>query len=625
MVTSGELQQVSGEVDEDNSGEIDFEELKKLMESIYGEGSDIVGDVQKTMLDFDEDGDGLISWTEFKAVMDHRQDGRRLGMAERIFATFDDPSCSRTARYISMFIMGLIFVSSTVFIMDSMPAFRKQKWCLKLTDASHKHYTADGGCHADAEPGPDPVFASIEAVCIICFSLEYIIRLCTAHAVRTTETSGGATVDILGNELEEEEGGSAELTGCGRTSKFFWNTMNLIDFVAIIPWYLEKMVSNGPGGLNVLRVLRLVRIFRIFKLGKYNEGMQMFARVVMNSFQAFYLLIFFFVLGIILFGAMIFFAEGGTWFGVGDMCPDLGGKCTEVKPYCINCTDIMSEGTYLRMDVTGLGWEPTPFKSITTSFWWVVTTTTTVGYGDLYPTSVAGKIVGTVTILCGILVLALPISIIGQNFTKEFQDDENAKEEEELAREEAAMAKAAEGLTGVQAALARAKVQAEFDKKHHRKKNPAPAPAPAAPAPAAEPTGFGLGSAKVVPGNFDDTPGPSPGGGDGAVGGTQRGAVPPARDRLVKALEATGDSSVGFVMSQAKALANVATTGRISGEQQHTDASPAPASSIRARRAFTERAVLFERPSHLPLNARIDCPSSSVFSIAQGVTWTRSS
>ena len=72
------------------------------------------------------------------------------------------------------------------------------------------------------------------------------------------------------------------------------------------------------------------------------------------------------------------------------------------------------------------------------------------------------------------------------------------------------MAKAAKGLTGVQAALARAKVQAEFDKKHHRKKHPAPAPAPAAPAPAAEPTGFGLGSAKVVPGNFDDTPEPSP-------------------------------------------------------------------------------------------------------------------
>ena len=62
---------------------------------------------------------------------------------------------------------------------------------------------------------------------------------------------------------------------------------------------------------------------------------------------------------------------------------------------------------------------PSPFQSIPQSFWWCIVTLTTVGYGDMYPYSVEGKIVGVLTMLVGLIMLALPLSIIGTNFIEE--------------------------------------------------------------------------------------------------------------------------------------------------------------------------------------------------------------
>lgn len=78
---------------------------------------------------------------------------------------------------------------------------------------------------------------------------------------------------------------------------FIKSPMNVVDLLAILPFYMELFFSKGGGGLAVLRVLRLARIFRIFKLGKYNAGMQMIGRVIAKSLDAFYILVFFVLIG----------------------------------------------------------------------------------------------------------------------------------------------------------------------------------------------------------------------------------------------------------------------------------------------------------------------------------------
>ena len=118
----------------------------------------------------------------------------------------------------------------------------------------------------------------------------------------------------------------------------------------------------------------------------------MFTQVIATSVDAMILLLFFLTIAVILFGSLVYYAEKGEWNH------ELNG--------------------FARLDVTGQEYELTPFTSIPASFWWVVTTTTTVGYGDFYPTSVEGKLIGFVTMLMGILALALPVTIIGTNFAK---------------------------------------------------------------------------------------------------------------------------------------------------------------------------------------------------------------
>jgi hypothetical protein len=176
---------------------------------------------------------------------------------------------------------------------------------------------------------------------------------------------------------------------------FVFHPMNMIDFVAIAPFYADLVTPSSTGGsLAVLRVLRLARVLRLLRLGKHSALLQVMGRTMANSMDALVMLMFFIMLAMVLLGSAMFFCEMGEF-------------------------DAATQ-TWVRPNLLGTGTEMSPFQSIPHSFWWTVVTMTTVGYGDYYPTTGAGKAVAGLVMLVGILTLALPITVIGSTFSEEY-------------------------------------------------------------------------------------------------------------------------------------------------------------------------------------------------------------
>ncbi|XP_068567855.1 potassium voltage-gated channel subfamily A member 10 [Cebidichthys violaceus] len=185
---------------------------------------------------------------------------------------------------------------------------------------------------------------------------------------------------------------------CPSKRDFFNNIMNIIDIVSIIPYFVtlgtelattpdEDLNSSQNMSLAILRIIRLVRVFRIFKLSRHSKGLQILGQTLKASMRELGLLIFFLFIGVILFSSAIYFAE---------------------------------------VD------EPqTQFVSIPDGFWWAVVTMTTVGYGDMCPITIGGKMVGTLCAIAGVLTIALPVPVIVSNFNY-FYHRETEQEEKQV-------------------------------------------------------------------------------------------------------------------------------------------------------------------------------------------------
>lgn len=161
---------------------------------------------------------------------------------------------------------------------------------------------------------------------------------------------------------------------CPNKLSFFKKPMNWIDFGAILPFYLQLFLSKSNiKTIVVLRVVRLIRVFRIFKLSRHSYGLQILGHTLKSSCSELFLLVFFLSIGVIIFSSVIYYAEKDV------------------------------PNTY--------------FKTIPDGFWWAVVTMTTLGYGDMVPKSLQGKIIGSLCAVSGVLMIALPVPVIVSNFS----------------------------------------------------------------------------------------------------------------------------------------------------------------------------------------------------------------
>ena len=159
---------------------------------------------------------------------------------------------------------------------------------------------------------------------------------------------------------------------------------------------------------------------RIFKLARRSVGLQSIAHTVRTSWKDLGLLFMLVGMGMLVFGSLEYFIENEE--------PDTG--FTSIPQ--VDCTLIEEISNQLYMST---------ILFCIQGMWWAVQTLTSLGYGDFWPNTLLGKIVGSMCAVCGVLVMALPIPIVVDNFA-DYYSEQKKIEAKELKRE--AQAKQAE-------------------------------------------------------------------------------------------------------------------------------------------------------------------------------------
>ena len=168
------------------------------------------------------------------------------------------------------------------------------------------------------------------------------------------------------------------------------------------PFAVPSLDSAGGSAFGFVRAIRLVRVFRVFKVGKLALGFKMMAGSIANSMETMSVLMI--VMGVVvtLFSSIMHLIEApGSALATDELIDAAGmGPC------------LLADGNR-----TADCMQSICFGTIPSTFWWAFTTMTTVGYGDCYPVTWAGKMVSVLTFIVGIGVLAPHRTVLGNNFS----------------------------------------------------------------------------------------------------------------------------------------------------------------------------------------------------------------
>ena len=187
-----------------------------------------------------------------------------------------------------------------------------------------------------------PALLIIDLLCVLFFSLEFLTRL----------------------------------VFCPKKLRFCSSLQNIIDFIAIVPDYVEFILlcvtpqaRSGLGFVDFIFILRMLRLCRIFRLIRHVPGLWILLYTLKASFNELLLMFVFLLIGMVMFASLLHFVEGGD-----------------------------------------------NFSNIPVGFWWAVVTMTTVGYGDMVPKTAFGYVIGSICAISGLLMIAFTVPIIVSNF-----------------------------------------------------------------------------------------------------------------------------------------------------------------------------------------------------------------
>ena len=157
--------------------------------------------------------------------------------------------------------------------------------------------------------------------------------------------------------------------------RYPFSLMAIIDLVSILPSL--SIISRGFKVLRVLRMIRALRVLRVFKGLRYSNNFRIIANVIKNSKKSLGAVLAL-ALGYIVISALIIFNV-----------------------------------------------EPDSFNTFFDAIYWATVSLTTVGYGDIYPVSVLGRIITMLSSILGIAIVALPAGIITAGYMKEIQGEKD--------------------------------------------------------------------------------------------------------------------------------------------------------------------------------------------------------
>ena len=156
--------------------------------------------------------------------------------------------------------------------------------------------------------------------------------------------------------------------------KYIVSPMAIIDLAAILPFWLPMFL---PGTMLGIRAFRLFRLLRIFKLNRYFDAMRSLGEVIASKKRDLLGSLFFVAILMLIASLLMYSAEHDA--------------------------------------------QPKVFRNAFSGLWWAVATLTTVGYGDIYPVTVLGRLIGAVIAFSGLAAVAIPTGIISSGLMERMQ------------------------------------------------------------------------------------------------------------------------------------------------------------------------------------------------------------